>query len=1187
MIIKDEEKYIKQCLDNALPLVDEAIIVDTGSTDDTISIIEKSYKDKVKLIKHPWKNDFSEARNKSLENANGDWILILDADEKFIFDKVKLIEQLNKENVDGYNIPMYNFLGIDNILYSAVMPRLFKNDNPKYIGAIHEQITLNGEPLKSLSTFDTSVCKIIHYGYLHENVIKKKKTERNITIIKDELEKNPEDGFQWYNLGITYMGENKYGKAIDAFIESNKYSQKGRKTYHDSLVLNLAECLYREKSYKQLRNYLDALKEDNSIKRYPDYYYYYGKVFEKNKKYIKAIESYNKAIDIGEINNSISKRGIGSYISNIEIARILVKQKKVNDAVMKYIEAIFYPDNFTYKGLEELKELLIKEKMQEVLVELEKMVEEKNKKSEDKEKNKLVNEKERIKRIEDQEENKNQVKEEIQNLLEQGLIVEAKKLLNQYENIVSEDIDIYSIKGVIAIMERDIDEAERILKEGLEVNPFNFDILYNLAYLYETNEKLITAYRYYTKALKVIDGEIKESIRNKLVELEESAKVNEYINRKKVLMIAYAFPPIGGPGVQRVLKFVKNLRHFGWEPVVLTVGKTSLSIKDESLFQEVPDEVEIIRIDDVKLEEVDNKFIHRLVNMYSEIIGDTLLLNKYIKVLKNVGNNIGEYLFIPEYQSAWALRVVENIDKYIELEEIDIIYTTADPNADNFIGYLLKKYYNKPWVADFRDAWTKNPYTDYDRSGIKYEIECAMEKKVVPYADFILTATEVITEEFVSSLNLNSKYIKTITNGYDEQDFNDIDNYEIKNEKFTIIHNGLFYQTRTPLTFFKAIRNLLNKKLIDIKKLSVLFTRKDDWSKVVTQMGLDDVVEFLGYMNHKESLVKAISSDLLLLVVGSGENNKGIYTGKLFEYLRLCKPILSLSPKESLVEKLLDKTKRGKNIDFDDVEGIEEYILEAYKKWENGTLAEFSVTEDIKEYERKGLTKKLSEIFSEIVNGYTLIDNESENGYNDLNNHLKEKNSDFYNKAYESGGWNETYFKHYSETHYYEIWLKALEIIKAIDKPNIVDIGCGPGQFAKLLFDNGIEEYRGIDFSQEAIKYAKIRNDKNRNLFNIDNAYTTTLFNEKYNTVIIFEVLEHVDGDLKILSRIREGSTILFSVPNFYSDGHVRWFNSKQEIIERYKEYVEFKEILSFSVGGMNKIFLIKGKVVAKTNSIS
>ncbi len=769
----------------------------------------------------------------------------------------------------------------------------------------------------------------------------------------------------------------------------------------------------------------------------------------------------------------------------------------------------------------------------------------------------------------DMEQYKQIVKKNVENLINNSDLKNAKKIIEEYEKLVPYDEDVYSIKGVIAMMEGNMDEAEEILKNGIVRYKNNFDILYNLAYLYEMKEKYISAYRYYKKIYKNSHNEYNEEISKKIKDLENREEIIKYNERKKVLMIAYAFPPIGGPGVQRTLKFVKYLRNFGWEPIVLTVGKTLWITKDESLLKEIPEELEIIRIDDVNIKEVDDNFIKKLLNMYYELINNKELFQKYISVLSDKENK-GNYLFIPEYQSAWAIKAIENIENYVDMKEIDMIYTSADPNVDNFIGYYLKKQFSKPWVADFRDAWTKNPYANYDKMDIKYSIECAMEENILPYADSIVTVTPLISADFASRLNLYDK-VETITNGYDESDFNHIDIKHNDISKFTIMHNGLFYQKRTPLTFLQALKNILEKNLIDRSKIKVYFTRKDIYVEVVKKMNLEDVVEFTGYMTHGDSLKKASNCDLLLLVLGKEEENKSIYTGKIFEYLRLNKAILALSPKDSLVDNLICETNRGKNIEFDDIEGIENYILEIYKKWEEDELPNFILNEDIKKYERKKLTEKLSEIFVKV------LDRSIKDKYKFID--LKEKDQQFYNEVYNYGGWNETYFKHYSETLYFPVWSKALELIKQINSPNIIDIGCGPGQFAKLLFDNNLFKYKGIDFSDMAIKYAKIRNDKYRNSFCVDDAYASNIFNGDYNIVTMFEVLEHIDDDLKIMSKIKGNSNILFSVPNFYTDGHIRWFNSEQDILERYEDYVIFDEIFSFLIGNNNVIYLVKGKI--------
>jgi tetratricopeptide (TPR) repeat protein len=723
MIVKDEEKYIEQCLNSALPLVDEVIIVDTGSTDNTINIIENNYIDKVKLIKHDWNNDFAEARNKSIIDAKGDWILILDADEKISFDKEKLLKQLEEEDVDGYNIPMYNFLSIDNILYSAVMPRLLKNNDLRYIGAIHEQVRLNGEELKKQNTFETTTCKIIHYGYLHENVLVKNKTRRNINIIKNELEKNPKDGFQWYNLGVTYMGEANYGKAIDAFLQSHKYSQNAKKSYHDDLVLSLAKCLYQEKSYKQLNNYLDALSKDQYITKYPEYYYYYGKMFEKKKKYNRAIKNFERAIKVGEVDNSISQKGMGSFIPNIEIARILVKQKKINEAVMKYMESIFHPDNFTHTGIKELVKLLEKHKMNEVFQELRKLLD----------KNEL--EKYKIQ--------KQEFKEKIQSLIEQGLIDDAKVMIDEYEKIINNDIDIYSMKGIIAIMEGYIDEAYTIIIEGLRLSPKNVDLLYNKAYILELKKKYKESYRCYKHIINMTkDISMKEEAYRRLKEIE-SIDSNVKLNGKLGIFI------INKKLNDDILDFIIN-----WFPQVgYTILKDINSLEDESKRYII-----LYDIEPIELKIKENK-------EYSSIIGERFDL---IEILHNNLekefdiNNSKEFLYLSknELEAEEIATKILNVnlsDIYKTIRELEMNYATQYHVVKQFNGFRLRA---KTELIQYRDGlavkktWKPGNEKFYERekfacgelskkiSYIPQLLENGKNYIIIPYYEDILNDSE-------------------------------------------------------------------------------------------------------------------------------------------------------------------------------------------------------------------------------------------------------------------------------------------------------------------------------------------------------------------------------------------------------------------------------------------------------------
>lgn len=768
------------------------------------------------------------------------------------------------------------------------------------------------------------------------------------------------------------------------------------------------------------------------------------------------------------------------------------------------------------------------------------------------------------------------LKANIQLLIEQGQVSEAKNVISEYEAIQPTDFDLFSYKSIVSMLEGDFPEAEKTLKEGLDVKPFDTDLLYNLAYLYESQNKYISAFRHYKKIKKISNGKLKTEVDIRIEELSNIVQVKEYLNRKKVLVVAYIFPPLGGSGVQRTLKFIKYLRDFGWEPVVVTVGKDNgFDFKDESLLNEIPEELEVIRIDEATA--ISETYVRKLIDLYSGVLNDQNLLAEYIEEINKSEESFKNFILLPDQYITFASEVLDKISELVDFNEIDMIYSTSGPYADHLVGYYLKKQFSKPWVADFRDEWTNNPYFKFDRKGISYRIHKTMESNIINFSDKVLTVTPVAEQNYISDFNQEPSKVVTITNGYDDFDFLDISTKGTQKDKFKIMHNGTFYMIRTPITFLHAIKNLVDKGLVHPEKLEINFTwteNEDYWKEYVGNLGISNNVNFMGYLSHRESLEKCMQNHLLLLVIGPGEENKSVYTGKVFEYLKTGKRILSLSPVGSIVEELLTKTNRGVNFDFNDVEGIENYILNLYNQWQDDNLPDLSNERPVQEFERKNLTKSLSEIFTDLFQK----DKEQEMGK--YNYDLSIKDESFYDNVYENGGWNDTYFKHYSETHYFPMWKKALELIKENKEPSVIDIGCGPGQFSNLLLDNGVSNYMGLDFSSEAIKVAKIRNDKYRNLFIVGDAYISDIFEKPYNTIILFEVLEHLEKDIDILRRIKPGTNVLFSVPNFYSAGHVRWFNSQFEVLERYKDIINVNQIHVFNVGGTNKLYLAFGKKI-------
>ncbi|MCR6105593.1 class I SAM-dependent methyltransferase [Salipaludibacillus agaradhaerens] len=188
-----------------------------------------------------------------------------------------------------------------------------------------------------------------------------------------------------------------------------------------------------------------------------------------------------------------------------------------------------------------------------------------------------------------------------------------------------------------------------------------------------------------------------------------------------------------------------------------------------------------------------------------------------------------------------------------------------------------------------------------------------------------------------------------------------------------------------------------------------------------------------------------------------------------------------------------------------------------------------------------------------------------------------EKNNDFYDQVYKAGGHKRMYAKHYRHSPYLQLWEKSLHILKGMKDPKIIDIGCGVGQYANLLFDHELLDYKGIDFSDEAIRLAKMTNNLYEDKFEVDDAYTSSIYDDDYNTAILFEVLEHLQEDLRVLSKIKVGTHVILSVPNFDTVSHVRYFTGEEDVNKRYGELIAFQEIYTFPLAGSSKLFLAHG----------
>jgi glycosyltransferase involved in cell wall biosynthesis len=409
---------------------------------------------------------------------------------------------------------------------------------------------------------------------------------------------------------------------------------------------------------------------------------------------------------------------------------------------------------------------------------------------------------------------------------------------------------------------------------------------------------------------------------------------------KKVLIIAYHYPPLGGGGVFRTLKFTKYLPKFGFQPHVLTVKNPMYRTKDSTLIREIPPEAKVYRT---------FSFEHRILRA-------PRLLNLNLK-----------WFYIPDENVGWIPFAVRQGEEIIKKENIDIIYATAPINTSLLIGHLLKEKTGKPLIVDYRDPWTQNVFVKYPTK-FHRRIEEKMEKLVLTTADYIIVTTEPMRLKLVEKYPFIKGKIETITNGFDPEDFDGLTRKDSK-EKFIITYTGYLYGLRTGKYFFTALKELLEEETELKSKIQVLFAgpSSKQVALFIEELGLQNVVKLLGYRSHRESLQLMANSDVLLLIIAAEESYDEktgplMIPGKTFEYFGAKKPILALVP-QGIAAELIRSTKTGVIVPPKNTSSIKQAIFKLFQDWKKGNLV---VESNVFEYNRKVLTAKLAKVFQHV-----------------------------------------------------------------------------------------------------------------------------------------------------------------------------------------------------------------------------
>lgn len=422
---------------------------------------------------------------------------------------------------------------------------------------------------------------------------------------------------------------------------------------------------------------------------------------------------------------------------------------------------------------------------------------------------------------------------------------------------------------------------------------------------------------------------------------------------KKLLIIAYYWPPAGGPGVQRWLKFVKYLPDFGVEPVVFVPEAPNYPIIDESLKAEVPKNTTVIQFpikEPYKLAKLVSK---KNANTISKGI---IAEEKKQSLLQQLMLFVRGNFFIPDARKAWVKPATAFLEHYISEHNIDALVTTGPPHSMHLIGDNLKRKFNLKWIADFRDPWTTIGYHKQLRltkaSQKKHKM---LERRVLTSADVVTVTSYVTKAEFEA---ITTQPIHVITNGYDNESVSETNVDRV----FSISHIGSLLSKRNPIVLWEVLSELIatHSDFRQDFKLNFVGYVSDDVLSSLKLSGLSDYVNNIGYVSHKEAITFQKKSQILLLIEINSEDTRCIIPGKLFEYMVSNRPILAIGPKGSDVARIIKETNTGNYFYYSNKVALKRAILEYYNVFKTGQLKTQPI--GLQKYHRKQLTKALSEL---------------------------------------------------------------------------------------------------------------------------------------------------------------------------------------------------------------------------------
>lgn len=432
---------------------------------------------------------------------------------------------------------------------------------------------------------------------------------------------------------------------------------------------------------------------------------------------------------------------------------------------------------------------------------------------------------------------------------------------------------------------------------------------------------------------------------------------------KKVLVITYYWPPSGGAGVQRWLKFVKYMRNFGWEPVLYTAANAEMPVIDKSLEKEIPKDITVLKTPIWEPYDLYKKFTGRKKS--DRINASFLNEGKKGGLAQKISVWIRGNFFIPDARRFWVKPSIRYLLDYIKQNNIQHIISSGPPHSMHLIALGLKKALPQlKWIADFRDPWTHIDF--YDKLMLSLPADRKhkrLELSVIKNADLVLSIGSQMSREFEEILfrktNTRPDKFRVITNGYDSEDTAAKTND--KDSRFSLAHIGTLVKDRNPDVLWQALQELVSENQTFASQLEIKLVGKVDIyvKEELEKHQLGNYVRKIEYLPHNEVILEQQRSHVLLLLVNNTKNAKGILTGKFFEYLASGVPVLAIGPEDGELAAIIEQTGCGFISGFENKTLLKQQLLKLF-------AGEIPARNEnaAHNYDRLELTKKLCNLLN-------------------------------------------------------------------------------------------------------------------------------------------------------------------------------------------------------------------------------